>query len=81
MFPLWAPPGKFPARFPNPFSAALDGGHPFVCTADDQWGQFRPRDNDGDGIAVPEVGAVEGSVPFLDGFEIGSSANWSHTYD
>jgi CSLREA domain-containing protein len=81
MFPLWAAPGKFPARFPNSYSSAIDGGHNFVCAAVDQWGQIRPRDNDGDGIAVPEVGAVEASVPFLDGFEIGSTAIWSHTYD
>lgn len=80
LFPLWAPPGKFPARVPNSYSAALDGGHAFVCAADDQWSQsLRPYDNDGDGIAVVDVGAVEASLIFLDDFESGGTWNWSDT--
>lgn len=81
LYRLWAPPGKFPARVPNPYSAALELGHPFICIAEDQWSQLqRPFDNDGDGIPVLEVGAVEAAtLIFLDGFEIGSTAFWSST--
>ena len=81
LYPLWAPPGKFPARVPNPYSAALELGHPFICIAEDQWSQLqRPFDNDGDGIPVLEVGAVEAAtLIFLDGFAIGSTAFWSST--
>lgn len=81
LYPLWAPPGKFPARVPNPYSAALELGHPFICIAEDQWSQLqRPFDNDGDGTPVLEIGAVEAAtLIFLDGFEIGSTAFWSAT--
>lgn len=81
LYPLWAPPGKFPARVPNPYSAALELGHPFICIAEDQWSQLqRPFDNDGDGVPVLEVGAVESAtLIFLDGFAIGSTAFWSST--
>lgn len=79
LYPLWAPPDKFPARLPNSYSAALEAGHSFVCAAADQWGQaLRPFDSDGDGTPVLEVGAVEAIIViFLDGFEIGSTAFWS----
>ena len=81
LYPLWAPPDKFPARVPNSYSAALEGGHPFVCAPADQWSQaLRPFDSDGDGTPVLEVGAVEAIIViFLDGFEIGSTAFWSST--
>ena len=79
LYPLWAPPDKFPARVPNSYSAALEGGHPFVCAPADQSSQaLRPFDSDGDGTPVLEVGAVEAIIViFLDGFEIGSTAFWS----
>ncbi len=81
LYPLWAPPGRFPARVPNPWSSALERGHPFICLAVDQWSQTqRPFDNDGNGIPVLEIGAVEAAtLIFLDGFEIGSTAFWSNT--
>ncbi len=81
LYPLWAPPEKFPARLPNSYSAALEAGHPFVCAAADQWSQaLRPFDSDGDGTPVLEIGAVEVIlVIFRDGFEIGSTAFWSST--
>jgi len=81
LYRLWAPPGKFPARVPNRYSSALEGGHPFICIAEDQWSQVeRPFDNDGDGTPVLEVGAVEAAtLIFLDGFEIGGTAFWSAT--
>ncbi len=76
--PLMAPPGnKFPARVPNRYSAAIDGGHGFVCLSDDQWGQARPHDDDGNGIAVDEVGAIEAYLIFTDGFETSNTSNWS----
>jgi hypothetical protein len=54
---------------------AVDGGNGFVCTAADQWGQPRPAD--GDGVAVEDIGAVEASLVFADGFESGSPGAWS----
>ncbi len=79
MFPLWAPPGKFPARVPNSYSSALDAGHAFVCIPTDPWSQTRPLDNDGDGIAVVDIGAVEATLIFLDGFESGLGVWSGHT--
>ncbi|MEO8196815.1 MAG: hypothetical protein ABI689_08845 [Thermoanaerobaculia bacterium] len=80
LFPLWAPPGKFPTRVPDSYSSALDGGHAFVCTQDDMWSQaLRPYDNDGDGIAIVDIGAVEASLIFFDGFNGGGTWNWSLT--
>ncbi|MEO8195253.1 MAG: choice-of-anchor Q domain-containing protein [Thermoanaerobaculia bacterium] len=75
--PLMAPPGKFAARVPNKYSAAIDGGHAFVCTANDQWLQPRPLDGDGDGIAIVDVGAVEAALIFYDGFESNNTSAWS----
>lgn len=74
--PLMAPPGKFPARVPNRYSAALDGGHSFVCLPDDQWGQTRPHDDDGNGVAIIDVGAIEAYLIFTDGFESGDTSAW-----
>ena len=79
LLPLMAPPRKFAARVPPRFSAAVDGGHAFVCLADDQWGQTRPLDGDGDGIAIVDVGAVEARLIFFDGFGRGDTSAWSAT--
>ena len=79
LLPLMAPPRKFAARVPPRPSAAVDGGHAFVCLADDQWGQTRPLDGDGDGIAVVDIGAVEARLVFFDGFERGDTSAWSPT--
>lgn len=79
LLPLMAPPGKFAARVPPRPSAAVDGGHAFVCLADDQWGQTRPLDGDGDGIAVVDIGAVEARLIFFDGFGRGDTSAWSAT--
>jgi len=74
--PLEALPGKFPARVPNRYSAAIDGGNSFVCLANDQWGQVRPHDDNGDNIAVDEVGAIEAYLIFTNGFESGDTTAW-----
>ncbi len=82
LLPLMAPPGKFPARVPMRFPGyvgPIDSGHAFVCLADDQWGQTRPLDGDGDGIAVVDIGAVEARLVFFDGFGRGDSSAWSAT--
>lgn len=63
---------------PRP-SAAVDGGHAFVCLADDQWGQTRTLDGDGDGLAVVDIGAVEERLVFFDGFRRGDTSAWSAT--
>ncbi len=45
-------------------SAAIDGGIRVACPSSDQRGEMRPRDGDGDGDAVCDVGAYEaGAVP------------------
>ncbi len=79
LLPLMAPPGRFAARVPPRPSAAVDGGHAFVCLADDQWGQTRPLDGDGDGFAVVDIGAVEARLIFFDGFGRGDTSVWSAT--
>jgi hypothetical protein len=67
-----------PAHAPLAGSVVLDAGdpvaasvdHPSGCTVADQYGRARPQDDDGDGVAVCDIGAVEGPVGiFLDGFE------------
>jgi hypothetical protein len=43
----------------------------------DQRGYPRPTDDDGDAAPECEVGAIERGPVFLDGFEVGSTINWS----
>jgi hypothetical protein len=43
----------------GPASVAVDAGDDGACPADDQLGQLRPQDGDGDGEAVCDVGATE----------------------
>ena len=44
-------------------SSAIDGGDPVVCTSTDQRGTPRPRDGDGNGSAICDIGAVEVPEP------------------
>jgi CSLREA domain-containing protein len=44
---------------PLPGSPAIDAGSDLVCTPDDQLGQPRPADGNGDAVAVCDIGAIE----------------------
>jgi len=49
-----------PAYFPlNPGSVAIDTGNNATCPAADQRGVPRPRDGNGDGVAICDVGSYE----------------------
>jgi CSLREA domain-containing protein len=48
---------------PLPGSPAIDTGSNAICAADDQRGQARPIDGDGDGQARCDIGAVEVEAP------------------
>jgi CSLREA domain-containing protein len=83
--PLVGHPGRITlARQPGPLSPLLDAGSPLApgsgggaCTLMDQWGQVRPRDDDDVAGARCDIGAVEGSSLFADGFETGTVERWS----
>lgn len=75
--PLAGPPGSPPGRTPLASSLAADGGSVGVCSPTDQFGQPRTHDNDGDGTAEPDIGALERSWVFSDGFEQGDLSAWS----
>jgi predicted outer membrane repeat protein len=66
------------SHLPRPSSLVLDGGaqaignaHPVGCDVGDQLGRIRPQDDDGDGAARCDIGAIEGTADpmFADGFE------------
>ncbi len=44
-------------------SQAIDAGNNATCAADDQRGQVRPVDGDGDGVAMCDIGAIEQTPP------------------
>jgi len=74
--------GYAPAHLPLETSLAVD--FDFGCRsawglplASDQRGLSRPTDDDGDGIAVCDLGSVERGPLFFDGFESGSTERWS----
>lgn len=70
-----------------PSSPAVDAGDPVNGCLDetaslltaDQLGQARPFDGDGDGVSVCDIGAVETSLLFADGFDNGGTSAWSVT--
>jgi len=73
--------GPAPVHRPLPGSLALD--QPLAvpgCTASDQRRLSRPRDGNGDGAAVCDIGAVELAGPgevFVETFDCGFTTAWS----
>lgn len=67
--------GKTPTLVPRATSPAIDGGTNSACPSTDQRGQSRPRDGDGDGRSICDIGAVEADFVtkfdriYADGFE------------
>jgi MYXO-CTERM domain-containing protein len=58
--------GTTPTHLPGAGSPLLEGGSTIVVLAQDQRGTTRPLDGDGDGVALPDIGAVEaGAVPLI----------------
>ena len=51
--------GRSPTLLPLTGSPAIDTGDPLSCPEDDQRGFPRPRDGDGNGSSICDVGAVE----------------------
>lgn len=82
--PLGANGGPTRTRPPLLGSPALDAA-PECATgsgaaiARDQRGYPRPRDDDFDDLPECDLGAIELGYLFVDGFETGSTANWSAT--
>jgi hypothetical protein len=82
--PLGANGGPTRSRPPHLGSPALDAA-PECATgsgaaiARDQRGYPRPRDDDFDDLPECDLGAIELGYLFVDGFETGSTANWSAT--
>ena len=64
-------------------SPAIDAAGSPVCPATDQRGSSRPRDGDGIGAAVCDIGAFEAPDQpiFADGFESGVLSGWSGSID
>ncbi len=60
-----------------PLSPAVDGGVGTACPAEDERGEVRPQDGDGDGDAVCDTGAFELAPIFRDGFESGDASAWT----
>ncbi len=48
-----------PTYLPGPASVAIDHGDNSTCLANDQRGETRPFDGDGDGTATCDAGSVE----------------------
>jgi CSLREA domain-containing protein len=57
--PLQASGGATPTHALLAGSPAIEAGDPATCLADDQRGVVRPKDGDGDGTAVCDIGAYE----------------------
>jgi len=82
--PLGANGGPTRTRPPLLGSPALDAA-PECATgsgaaiARDQRGYLRPRDDDFDDLPECDLGAIELGYLFVDGFESGSTGNWSAT--
>jgi len=73
--------GDYRSHFPL-FSGSVAVDHADLATfpADDQLGEPRPQDGDGNGVAVCNSGAIEGVEGlFADGFETGDTSAWSLT--
>ena len=73
--------GSTPVHQPLPGSPAVDQTiAALACPSFDQRGLSRPRDGDGDGGAVCDIGAVELAGPgeiFVETFESGFLTPWS----
>ncbi len=57
--PLQANGGATLNHKPGRNSPAVDAGDPALCAEADQRGQTRPRDGNGDGVSICDIGAVE----------------------
>lgn len=66
------------AHLPQPSSPVIDAGSNALCTKEDQRGNPRPLDGDGNGQAICDIGAIElGGDLFVSGFETGDTSEWS----
>ena len=58
--------GTTPTHLPAAGSPLIEAGSTLIVLARDQRGTVRPLDGDGDGAALPDIGAVEvGAVPLI----------------
>lgn len=62
-------------------SPAIDTGYNLQAPLEDHAGFERPLDGDGDGSTHIDIGAFEYGGLFLDGFDSGSLASWSHVVE
>lgn len=80
LLPLAVEGDSTPFHRPLPDSPAIDDplGSITGCPANDQrFGPPRPLDGDHDGLAACDIGAIEGDLVFLDGFESGDTSQWN----
>jgi hypothetical protein len=61
--PLLKNGGTTSTRLPRPGSQAIDGGTNTGCPSNDQQGVTRPRDSDGNGTLLCDIGAAEQPYP------------------